>query len=156
MRHDGTAVTLVLCKIFSYLPGMVLRLFLLSLSLVLSVVVKTPRDQYLVDGKALPDVPFDIETSYSGLMPITGAPTETRKFFFWYFPSSRPGGSKDLTIWLNGGPGCSSLYGVAQENGPFLFPKGHTIAVENPYSWHKLTNMLYVEQPLGVCLPWSC
>lgn len=36
-----------------------------------------------------------------------------------------------------------------QENGPFLWQYGTFKPVENPYSWHKLTNVLWVEQPIG-------
>ena len=52
-------------------------------------------------------------------------------------------------IWLNGGPGCSSLEGFLQENGPYVWQSGTYQPVPNPYAWTNLTNMLYVEQPVG-------
>ena len=51
---------------------------------------------------------------------------------------------------LNGGPGCSSLSGFLTENGPFTWEAGTLDPVQNPYSWTNLTNMLWVEQPVGV------
>ena len=54
-----------------------------------------------------------------------------------------------ITIWLNGGPGCSSLDGLLQENGPFLWQPGTYKPVPNPYSWTNLTNVVYVDQPAG-------
>ena len=56
-----------------------------------------------------------------------------------------------LTLFrLNGGPGCSSLTGLLTENGPFSWQDGTTAPVQNVYSWHNLTNMLWIEQPVGV------
>jgi len=52
-------------------------------------------------------------------------------------------------MWLNGGPGCSSLEGFLQENGPFLWNYGTFKPVKNPWTWVKLTNTLWVEQPVG-------
>lgn len=52
-------------------------------------------------------------------------------------------------IWLNGGPGCSSLEGLLQENGPFLWQYGTFAPVKNNYAWNNLTNMIWVEQPVG-------
>ncbi|KAI7996213.1 Serine carboxypeptidase-like 46 [Camellia lanceoleosa] len=44
--------------------------------------------------------------------------------------------SKSLVIWLNGGPGCSSLgVGAFFENGPFR-PSGKAL-VKNEYSWNR-------------------
>ena len=51
---------------------------------------------------------------------------------------------------FQGGPDCSSLVGLLQENGPFLWQPGTFLPTQNPYSWSNLTNMLYIEQPIGV------
>ncbi|KAL8915655.1 MAG: hypothetical protein Q9172_006797 [Xanthocarpia lactea] len=53
------------------------------------------------------------------------------------------------TVWLNGGPGCSSLTGLTYENGPLQFNERTTVPSPNPYSWTKLANVLYIDQPPG-------
>ncbi len=42
------------------------------------------------------------------------------------------------------------MLGWAQEHGPFVVPDGEQTFVENPYSWNREANMLYVESPAGV------
>lgn len=39
--------------------------------------------------------------------------------------------------------------GLLQENGPFLWQYGTFKPVKNPYTWVNLTNMVWVEQPVG-------
>ena len=46
-------------------------------------------------------------------------------------------------------PGCSSLEGFLQENGPFLWQYGTYKPIANPWGWHHLTNIVWVEQPVG-------
>lgn len=87
--------------------------------------------KYAVDGTAIPDVDFDIGESYAGLMPISNAPNAS-SLYFWFFPTSNEDGQDDLIIWLNGGPGCSSLEGFFQENGPVLWQYGTFRPVKNP------------------------
>lgn len=58
--------------------------------------------------------------------------------------------ANNCPIRFNGGPGCSSLSGLLQENGPFSWQDGTIEPTQNPYSWTNLTNMLWVEQPVGV------
>lgn len=55
-----------------------------------------------------------------------------------------------LVLWLNGGPGCSSLLGWLYEHGPFVFPDGETTFQYNNYSWNKIANVLYMESPACV------
>jgi carboxypeptidase D len=42
------------------------------------------------------------------------------------------------------------LSGLLTENGPFLFQDGTFAPVPNSYSWTNLTNVVWVEQPVGV------
>ena len=105
--------------------------------------------EFAVNGSAIPDVDFDIGESYAGLLPISSKANETRELYFWYFPSTNPLAGDEITIWLNGGPGCSSLEGLLQENGPFLWQYGTFAPVQNPWTWVNLTNMVWVEQPVG-------
>ncbi|KAK1984903.1 serine carboxypeptidase [Colletotrichum cereale] len=107
-------------------------------------------DPFAVNGTGFPEVLFDIGESYAGLLPISDEPNETRKLFFWFFPSTAAEQPEEITIWLNGGPGCSSLNGVFSENGPFSWEDGTVAPVQNSYAWTNLTNMLWVEQPVGV------
>lgn len=108
--------------------------------------VQTSR--FSVNGSGLPDVDFDIGESYAGLLPISNT-TNSPELYFWFFPSQNPAAENDITIWLNGGPGCSSLEGFFQENGPVIWQYGTFKPVPNPYSWVNLTNMIWVEQPVG-------
>ena len=55
-----------------------------------------------------------------------------------------------LAAWFNGGPGCSSMIGLFQENGPCHFVNGASTPSLNPYSFNEYANMLYVDQPIGV------
>ncbi|KLJ11569.1 carboxypeptidase D [Blastomyces silverae] len=104
---------------------------------------------FLLNGGNIPDVPFDIGEAYAGLLPISSDPQESRKLYFWFMPSSNPLAIDEVTIWLNGGPGCSSLEGLFQENGPFIHQYGTFAPVRNMWSWTNLTNMIWVEQPVG-------
>ncbi|KAF2822915.1 alpha/beta-hydrolase [Ophiobolus disseminans] len=107
-------------------------------------------EPFSVNGTGIPEVSFDIGESYAGLLPISDDPAETRKLFFWFFPSTQAQTPEEVVIWLNGGPGCSSLSGFLTENGPFTWEAGTLAPVQNPYSWNNLTNVLWVEQPVGV------
>jgi len=104
-----------------------------------------PRTAYQV--KSLPLVNFDIGEMYSGLIPID-MDDPSRALFFVFQPTDGPP-VDEVTIWLNGGPGCSSLEGFFQENGRFIWSWGQYEPTFNPYAWVNLTNVLWVEQPVG-------
>ncbi|KAF9652110.1 alpha/beta-hydrolase [Thelephora ganbajun] len=104
---------------------------------------------FYVDGKTIPEVDWDVGPSWAGLLPISGNKDETRKLFFWFFPPGPTGSTDSLTIWTNGGPGCSSFEGLLQENGPFSWSWGQYKPTVNQYSWTNLSSVLYIEQPVG-------
>ncbi|KAF2156077.1 carboxypeptidase D [Myriangium duriaei CBS 260.36] len=104
--------------------------------------------KFAINGSAIPDVDFDIGEAYGGLLPISNAANASELYFFFQ-PTTNVNASDEILIWLNGGPGCSSLEGLLQENGPFLWQYGTFAPVENQYKWSNLTNVVWVEQPVG-------
>lgn len=55
-----------------------------------------------------------------------------------------------LAVWLNGGPGCSSLMGMVSEIGPYLVGNDYKLGdllKKNDYSWSNIANLLFLESP---------
>lgn len=97
-------------------------------------------EEYFVES--LPEIPQNFLTElYSGLIPIDVS-NASRALFFVFQPRVGPP-VDEITIWLNGGPGCSSLEGFLQENGLIQWTWGQFDPTINPYSWVNLTNMLW-------------
>ncbi|XP_019954352.2 lysosomal protective protein [Paralichthys olivaceus] len=78
------------------------------------------------------------------------------RFLHYWFVTSQSDPLKDpLVLWLNGGPGCSSLDGFLSENGPFHVNDNGATLYENKFSWNKIANVLYLESPAGVGYSYS-
>lgn len=58
-----------------------------------------------------------------------------------------------LIIWLNGGPGSSSLFGAFTENGPIRILQNKTSLFSAP--WNIFGHLLYIDQPLNVGFSYS-
>ncbi|KAH7516801.1 serine carboxypeptidase-like 45 [Ziziphus jujuba] len=89
---------------------------------------------------------------YAGYVTVDAK--QQRALFYYFAEAEIDPASKPLVLWLNGGPGCSSLgVGAFTENGPFR-PSGE-ILVRNEHSWNGEANMLYLETPIGVGFSYS-
>ncbi|KAG9233250.1 Alpha/Beta hydrolase protein [Amylocarpus encephaloides] len=84
--------------------------------------------------------------SYSGYVSVG----KNQSMWFWFFEARHKPKTAPLGLWINGGPGCSSMIGLFQENGPCTFLPNATEPTHNPHSWNEHANMLYVDQPIGV------
>ncbi|KAL5734931.1 hypothetical protein ACOSP7_032792 [Xanthoceras sorbifolium] len=100
----------------------------------------------------LPGQPPNLNFSqYSGYISVDQK--AGRALFYWLIeaPVSKRPASRPLVLWLNGGPGCSSVaYGASEEVGPFrVCSDGKTLYL-NPYAWNNEANMLFLDSPAGV------
>uniref|UniRef100_A0A2K6G955 Carboxypeptidase n=1 Tax=Propithecus coquereli TaxID=379532 RepID=A0A2K6G955_PROCO len=71
---------------------------------------------------------------FSGYLKGSGS----KRLHYWFVESQKDPENSPVVLWLNGGPGCSSLDGLLTEHGPFL-----------------IANMLYLESPAGVGFSYS-
>ncbi|XP_068312932.1 serine carboxypeptidase-like 45 isoform X2 [Pyrus communis] len=100
----------------------------------------------------LPSQPQVNFQQYAGY--VTVDEKQERSLFYYFVEAQTNPASKPLVLWLNGGPGCSSVgVGAFNENGPFQ-PSGY-ILLKNDFSWNREANMLYLESPAGVGFSYS-
>ena len=127
-----------------------------------SVHVPTPSSREDHRVTSLPYLANNTFTSphYAGLLPANA--DKTKYLFYWLFQAD---GSADsdtipLILWLNGGPGCSSMDGLFLEHGPLkivLSEQERTWSLQtNPHSWHTApAHVVYVDQPVGTGLSFT-
>ncbi|KAI4384654.1 hypothetical protein MLD38_002776 [Melastoma candidum] len=108
-------------------------------------------DDKIVSLPGQPPVDFD---QYSGY--VTVSPSAGRALFYYFAEAPHAKESLPLVLWLNGGPGCSSLaYGAMEELGPFRVHSDGKTLYRNRYSWNLAANVLFLESPVGVGFSYS-
>ena len=110
---------------------------LLSLLLIQSYLTAPEEDKVT----SLPDYSYD-GILYSGYLNVSS----TKKYHYVLSFSKEDPDKKPLVAWFNGGPGCSSLDGWANEHGPMFLDKNGKFVLNN-YSWVKEANIIYIESP---------
>ncbi|CAK4346177.1 unnamed protein product [Aphanomyces euteiches] len=76
-------------------------------------------------------------------------PSNGQKMFYWLVEAETNPSTAPLVLWLNGGPGCSSVNGFFTELGPFVVESDLSVK-RNPYAWNRKANMVFLESPAGV------
>ncbi|XP_068658232.1 serine carboxypeptidase II-3-like [Aristolochia californica] len=104
----------------------------------------------------LPGQPANVDfAQYGGYITVND---ESGRALFYYFAEAvgQKQSSRPLLLWLNGGPGCSSIgYGAMEELGPFRVMSDGKTLYRNPYAWNNVANVLFLESPAGVGYSYS-
>ncbi|KAH8588155.1 Alpha/Beta hydrolase protein [Bisporella sp. PMI_857] len=89
---------------------------------------------------------FETQKQYTGWVHMPG--NYSTNTFFWFIEAREP--TTQLTIWLNGGPGSSSMIGLFTENGPcevVELAQGKFGTTARDWGWDRASNVLYIDQP---------
>lgn len=90
-----------------------------------------------------------LETQYAGLVTVNAQ--AVGKLFYWFFETSDTTSNNaetPLMVWLNGGPGASSMTGLLTEMGPYRIVEDGKL-IPHAQSWSQLGHMLFFDQPVG-------
>lgn len=104
-----------------------------------SAIVNPPADTF---GTA--------STQFSGYVDLRRA--DQAKLFFWLVMSEDNPAKDPVVLWMNGGPGASSLLGLFDQWGPKTFDhsKNPATLVKNPYRVTEKLTWIFLEQPVRV------
>jgi len=100
---------------------------------------------------------------YSGFLDSNAA--GSHHLFYWMFRTNDPNGTAPLVVWINGGPGSSSMFGNFLENGPLIIEENKTENVNGTYeflvynnpqgSWANEAHLIFIDQPVNTCFSYS-
>ncbi|KAI0481203.1 serine carboxypeptidase [Xylariaceae sp. FL0804] len=77
-----------------------------------------------------------------------------KHLFYWFFESRNDPKNDPVVLWLNGGPGCSSMMGLFMELGPSAVQKDLSLEF-NEYSWNSNASVIFLDQPVNVGYSYS-
>lgn len=104
------------------------------------------RDSDIIRTKYLPAYALPTFSGYLWADKDTGA-----RMFYTYYEAKNPAGAANETpilLWLQGGPGCSSMIGNFYELGPYRVHDDLRLN-ENPAPWNDKFGVLFVDNPVG-------
>nr|BAK06757.1 predicted protein [Hordeum vulgare subsp. vulgare] len=94
--------------------------------------------------------PKEAQPTSSGYLPVESRTNAS--LFYAFYEASHPltaPADTPLLLWLQGGPGCSSLVGNFFELGPYIVaPDGASLS-RNPFAWNRRSGLLFLDSSLG-------
>ncbi|XP_027153567.1 serine carboxypeptidase-like 50 [Coffea eugenioides] len=94
-------------------------------------------------------LPKEALPTNSGYLEVNS--TTGSALFYTYYEAQEPATplcQTPLLIWLQGGPGCSSMLGNFYELGPWLVSSNVSVK-PNPGAWNRIFGLLFIDNPIG-------
>uniref|UniRef100_A0AAZ3RYX5 Serine carboxypeptidase CPVL n=1 Tax=Oncorhynchus tshawytscha TaxID=74940 RepID=A0AAZ3RYX5_ONCTS len=84
--------------------------------------------------------------SYAGYLTVNKK--YNSNLYFWFFPAQEWPETAPVLLWLQGGPGGTSMFGLFVEHGPYVVLKNLTVGYRD-YPWTSRYSVLYIDNPVG-------
>ncbi|RMZ82394.1 hypothetical protein DV737_g2065, partial [Chaetothyriales sp. CBS 132003] len=107
---------------------------------------------------------FSTQKQYSGYVtipPNTLSPSQGNysiNTFFWFIEARQVPEDAPLTVFINGGPGSSSMVGLFQEVGPCQvveISRNQLGTIARDWGWDRSSNIVFIDQPVQVGLSYD-
>ncbi|BFZ62054.1 hypothetical protein YB2330_003133 [Saitoella coloradoensis] len=107
------------------------------------------KTDHLVQGLPVAEGHTVQNVSFAGTHVVRNDSRTESSLFYWYFPAEKPFvDNPPLILWIQGGPGSSSMIGLFKEFGPFDVNDAGEL-IRNPSTWNKHYSLLFVDNPVG-------
>ena len=114
-----------------------------------------------VTGQRVDSLPYfvhgetgDLPCMYAG--NLKSSDVYDNHFFYWLFPQTDSSADTPLILYMNGGPGSTSMNALFTENGPLRVAQvdpedqdSYQVTYEPQLSWQQAGDLLFVDQPVG-------
>ncbi|KAM3873372.1 putative serine carboxypeptidase CPVL [Diretmus argenteus] len=84
--------------------------------------------------------------SYAGYLTVNKK--YNSNLYFWFFPAQERPETAPVLLWLQGGPGGTSMFGLFVEHGPYVVHKNLTVSFRE-YAWTSRYSVVYIDNPVG-------
>uniref|UniRef100_A0A667ZJR3 Probable serine carboxypeptidase CPVL n=1 Tax=Myripristis murdjan TaxID=586833 RepID=A0A667ZJR3_9TELE len=84
--------------------------------------------------------------SYAGYLTVNKK--YNSNLYFWFFPAQERPETAPVLLWLQGGPGGTSMFGLFVEHGPYVVHKNLTVSFRD-YPWTSRYSVVYIDNPVG-------
>jgi hypothetical protein len=124
--------------------------WLITLAALMLLIRAEPIDDKIAQ---LPGYPPSFNNRVFGGYLDTVSPTRSLHYIFME-ANAGAANKAPVVLWLNGGPGCTSMIGFIQEISPYVLSENQTYESGgdlsyNPYNWATLANLLFIDSPAG-------
>ncbi|KAL2464187.1 Serine carboxypeptidase-like 50 [Forsythia ovata] len=123
-------------------------LLLLFITVCHRVLAATPSSPPPSSAPSYPEEALPTKSGYLTVNSTTGSAI----FYAFYEAQTSynktPISESPILIWLQGGPGCSSMLGNLREVGPWILNQELTLEA-NPGSWNQIFGLVFLDNPIG-------
>lgn len=115
-------------------------------SLILTPLLKENKIEEAKQASSVDPTLFLGVKSHAGYFTVDEA--FNSNLFFWMFPSENDYENDPVILWLEGGPGESTMFSIFTQHGPFQFTREGDMFLRE-YSWNRNHTVLYIDNPVG-------
>ena len=91
---------------------------------------------------------------YAGYFDVNST-EDKHHLFYWFFKNISLPDTAPVVLWMNGGPGSTSMFGLFLENGPLRVLQtgptmdNFTVDLKPGGSWGDIADVIFLDQPAG-------